>query len=85
VVEPDTVADDLRWEAKPLVGRRTAGHQTSSSQKQAIDHPATQIAKLTVPSEQHVYSAALTLSPVNATDASQVPSRSSQSQPAPPS
>jgi hypothetical protein len=40
VVEPDTVAGDLRWEAKPLVGRRTDGHQTSSSQKQAVDHPS---------------------------------------------
>jgi hypothetical protein len=40
VVEPDTVADDLRWEAKPLVGRRTDGHQTSSSQTQALDHPS---------------------------------------------
>ena len=48
VVEPDTVADDLRREAKPLVGRHTDGHQTSS-QQQPIDHSNPQITKLTVP------------------------------------
>lgn len=38
MIKPDTVADDLRREAEPLEGRRTDGHQTSSSQKQAVDH-----------------------------------------------